>query len=60
MTLSYGDVVLLYTDGVKDRFELGEYPQLLQHGAEAIAKTIVQRFGKDYDDASCIALRYEK
>ncbi len=60
MRLTPGDVVLLYTDGIKDRFELSEYPQLLHHTAESIAKTIVQRFGKDYDDASCIALRYDK
>ncbi len=60
MTLTPGDVVLLYTDGVKDRFELQDYPQLLHHTAESIARTVVQRFGKDHDDASCIALRYEK
>ncbi len=60
MTLSPGDVVLLYTDGVKDRFQLTEYPQLLQHKAETIARTVVQRFGKEHDDAACIALRYEK
>ncbi len=60
MTLQSGDVVLLYTDGIKDRFALSEYPQLLQHTAESIAGTVVRRFGKDYDDAACIALRYEK
>ncbi len=60
MTLQAGDVVLLYTDGIKDRFALSEYPQLLQHAPESIAGTVVRRFGKDYDDAACIALRYEK
>ena len=60
MTLAPGDVVLLYTDGVKDRFELQDYPQLLHHGAESIAKTVIERFGKEHDDATCIALRYEK
>lgn len=60
MTLTPGDVVLLYTDGVKDRFELRDYPQLLHHTADVIARTVIQRFGKDHDDASCIALRYEK
>jgi len=60
MTLTPGDVVLLYTDGVKDRFELSEYPQLLHHTAESITRAVVQRFGKDHDDATCLALRYEK
>jgi serine phosphatase RsbU (regulator of sigma subunit) len=60
MTLSPGDVIVLYTDGVKDRFELQDYPQILHHPAESIARTIIQRFGKQYDDASCIALKYEQ
>ncbi len=60
MSLIPGDVVLLYTDGVKDRFELGDYPQLLHHRAESIAKTVIQRFGKQHDDATCIAIRYEQ
>ncbi len=60
MTLQPGDVVLLYTDGVKDRFALSEYPQLLHDTAESIAGTVIRRFGKDYDDAACIALRCEK
>lgn len=60
MTLTPGDVVLLYTDGVKDRFQLSEYPQLLHHTAESIARTVVQRFGKDHDDTTCIALRCGK
>jgi negative regulator of sigma-B (phosphoserine phosphatase) len=60
MSLAAGDVVLLYTDGVKDRFELQDYPQLLHHGAETIAATVVERFGKEHDDAACIALRYEQ
>ncbi len=60
MTLAPGDVVLLYTDGVKDRFRLQDYPQLLRDRAELIARTVVQRFGKDHDDASCIAFRYER
>lgn len=60
MTLAAGDVVLLYTDGVKDRFRLCDYPELLHHDAETIARTVLRRFGKDNDDATCIALRCEK
>jgi anti-sigma regulatory factor (Ser/Thr protein kinase)/serine/threonine protein phosphatase PrpC len=51
------DVLILYTDGVKERFELTDYPQLLYQSARTIARTIVDRFGKAYDDATCIALR---
>jgi serine phosphatase RsbU (regulator of sigma subunit) len=59
MTLSPGDAIVLHTDGVHDRFELSDYPQLLGQDAETIARTLIQRFGKDYDDAACIALRYD-
>ena len=58
LVLGQRDVLLLYTDGVRAHFELDEYPQLLSDGAEIIAKTVVDRFGKTHDDAACIALRY--
>lgn len=54
-----GDVLMLYTDGVKEQFELDDYPQLRYESARTIARTVVSRFGKDYDDASCVVLRYD-
>jgi len=58
--LSRTDVVLLYTDGIKDRFELDDYPQLLYESAHCIARNLVRRFEKVYDDATCIVFRYKK
>ncbi len=58
LQLARGDVVVLYTDGVRDHFQLEAYPQLLVDSAHSIATTILRRFGKPHDDASCIALRY--
>jgi len=55
-----GDVVLLYTDGIRDHFQLQEYPQLLTHDTLTIARTVVERFGKAHDDSACLALRYER
>ena len=52
-----GDVLVLFTDGVKERFELQDYPQLRYEGAKTIARTIVTRYGKDHDDAGCVVLR---
>jgi anti-sigma regulatory factor (Ser/Thr protein kinase)/serine/threonine protein phosphatase PrpC len=51
------DVVVMYSDGVKDRFDQNDYPQLRYQSAETIARTIVDRFGKAHDDATCLALR---
>jgi negative regulator of sigma-B (phosphoserine phosphatase) len=53
-----GDVIVLYTDGVSDRFTSNDYPGVLRHSAKEVASNIVQRFGKDHDDAACIAVRY--
>lgn len=58
MTLFDGDVLLLYTDGVRAHFVLSEYPQIFGHSARTIAAQVVRRFGRDRDDAGCLALKY--
>jgi serine phosphatase RsbU (regulator of sigma subunit) len=58
LQLDPGDLVLLYTDGVSDRFTSNDYPGVLRHAPKEVASNIVQRFGKDHDDAACIAVRY--
>lgn len=60
MILHRGDVLVLYTDGVKDSFDLEDYPELLVDNAETIANYIISQFGRVEDDAACIALRYER
>jgi hypothetical protein len=54
--LQPGDVLVLFSDGVTDRFS-SEYPTLTLNDAPAIAFNIVRRFGKGHDDASCAVLR---
>jgi len=44
------DLIVLYTDGVSDRFTSQDYPGVSHHAPEAVARNIVQRFGKDHDD----------
>jgi serine phosphatase RsbU (regulator of sigma subunit) len=58
LQLEPGDVILLYTDGVRDRFTSDDYPSIHHHAPKNVVRTIIERFGKDYDDAACIALRY--
>ena len=58
LELEAGDLIVLYTDGVRDRFTSDEYPSIFHHAPKDVARTIVERFGKDYDDAACIAVRY--
>jgi negative regulator of sigma-B (phosphoserine phosphatase) len=55
--LEPGDVVLLYTDGVSDRFTALEYPGILRHEAQEVVRNVLDRFGKNHDDSACIAVR---
>jgi serine phosphatase RsbU (regulator of sigma subunit) len=59
LQLESGDLVLLYTDGVSDRFTASDYPGLAWHSPQEVVSKTVQRFGKDHDDAACIAVRYK-
>ena len=58
LQLEPGDLIVLYTDGVSDRFTSEDYPAVLSHAPKEVADNIVQRFGKDHDDAACIAVRF--
>lgn len=53
-----GDLLLLTSDGVVDRFGPTEYPGLLSQPSAVVARTVVERFSKANDDACCLALRY--
>jgi negative regulator of sigma-B (phosphoserine phosphatase) len=52
-----GDLLLLVTDGVKDRMSAEGYPGLLGDSPALLARRVIERFGRDHDDATCIALR---
>lgn len=56
--LNRSGIILLYTDGVSDRFDVEHYPQIIYHSARAIARKVVDNFGKSHDDATCIVMRY--
>ncbi len=58
VSLNESGIILMYTDGVSDRFDVDQYPQIHYHSASAIARKIVDSFGKPYDDATCMAIRY--
>ena len=58
LELEAGDLIVLYTDGVRDRFTAEDYPSIFHHAPKDVVRTIIERFGRDYDDAACIAVRY--
>jgi serine phosphatase RsbU (regulator of sigma subunit) len=58
LQLKKSDLILFYTDGVKENFTLEQYPLILSDETSIIPRKIVRNFGKTYDDATCIALKY--
>lgn len=58
--LSNRGVLLLYTDGVRSSFKLDDYAQLLYESASHISRKVVERFGRSYDDATCVAVRFKR
>jgi len=57
LALGEQDVIVLHTDGVPSSTDFDSYPQIRVQGAEAIAHTIVHRFGRATDDATVVVLR---
>ena len=58
LKLFAGDVLVMYSDGIKEHFEPSECRGILMGNAKSIAFGLLNQFGKKNDDASCIALRY--
>lgn len=56
--LEPGDILVLTTDGISERFSLDDLPAHRGGTAASIARTLLRRFGKNYDDAACIVLKY--
>lgn len=58
LELDSGDLLVLCSDGVSDRFSSAAYPGLLHQAPKDVVRTILDRFGKDHDDSACVAIRY--
>jgi negative regulator of sigma-B (phosphoserine phosphatase) len=56
--LVVGDVLVMHSDGIREHLEPSECPGILTGTAKSIATGLLKQFGKENDDASCIALRY--
>lgn len=56
-SLEAGDIVMLYSDGIQNRFRWDDCKDLLTKSAEDIVYGILDRYGKDDDDSSCLAIK---
>ncbi len=60
LQLTKFDVILFYTDGIKEHFSIEEYPLIFSDDPMTIVSKIYRLFGKNHDDATCIALKYKQ
>jgi hypothetical protein len=54
------DLLILYSDGIKEHFNLLDHLALFTGETESIARGVLKEFGKKTDDACCIVLKYIK
>jgi serine phosphatase RsbU (regulator of sigma subunit) len=52
-----GDLLVLATDGLRDHFSSEDYPGLHGDSAAFAARSLVERFGRDHDDVTVVAVR---
>ena len=57
--LEVGDVLVMHSDGISSSFKLADYAALLADSPATSSSEIVRRFGKPYDDASCVVAKCE-
>lgn len=55
--LSPGDILIMSSDGLKEHYDINEYPGILMGSANRIASELVEKLGKR-DDITCLVLRY--
>lgn len=53
--IEIGDLLILYSDGISSKFSPEHYLDCI---AQSTADELMKNFGKDYDDATCIVVRY--
>lgn len=52
-----GDIFLFYSDGVREHFNVEDYPSIRSDNPQTVARRVVAKFGRPYDDCSCIAVK---
>lgn len=50
-----GDLIVVFTDGISSRFHIEDYRD---KDEDYIARYLIQNYGKDHDDATCIVIKY--
>lgn len=52
-----GDIIIMYSDGIKERFEFLETPELHHESAKKITDTLIDKYFRGNDDASLLTVK---
>ena len=58
LEITSNDVLILHSDGISEHFNFENFSSLFTMSAREIAINIMDRYGKDNDDKSCVVLKY--
>lgn len=58
LSLAAGDLVVLHTDGISEKFDLKAYPALTSIALPTLAQQLLQDWGKSHDDAAVLIYRH--
>ncbi|MDI6644131.1 MAG: SpoIIE family protein phosphatase [Methanobacteriaceae archaeon] len=56
--LQEGDILVMYTDGVRKLFNLNDYPETRNKDSKTLANYLISQFGRKTDDSACLVLKY--
>lgn len=56
--MHHHDLLVLHSDGISSRARVTQVPGLIDANVSEVASTMVEEYGRQTDDASCLALRY--
>lgn len=57
LSLLPSEMLVMYTDGVSDRMKLRQSETRVRRSCGHLARSLVEKFGKDHDDATCLVAR---
>ena len=58
LQMASDDVLILHSDGISEHFNFENFPSLFTMNARGIAISIMDSYGKENDDKSCVVLKY--
>lgn len=52
-----GSTIVFHTDGITSRFNENDYPNILWDDVQTVSQVLLDKFGKNNDDATCAVIR---